>query len=404
VATSSSTKLPAELIELRALALDLRWTWSHEGDALWSAVDAQLWEQTHNPWVMLQTVAVDRLEALVVDQKFRGELSAFAEAREQYLRAPGWFRGTAAASQLGGVAFFSMEFGLGEALPLYAGGLGVLAGDYLKAASDLDIPVTGIGLLYQEGYFRQTVGASGVQQEFFPYNEPAAMPIEPVLMPDGDWLSIGIDLPGRQLRLRVWQATVGRVRLYLLDSNHQLNTAPDRGITAKLYGEGTETRLLQEIALGVGGWRVMAALRPEIEICHINEGHAAFAIVERARQLMLRTDLDFDEALWATRAGNIFTTHTPVAAGFDRFPSDLVHKHLLAIDAASTRARIDIDKVLALGRADRHDEHELFNMAFLAGGARPSASGSAGCTGRSAGRFSNPSTHAGPLRRCRLAM
>ena len=359
-------ELPNEISALRSLALDLRWTWSHGGDALWSYVDEQLWERTQNPWVILQSASAGRLRSLASDERFLEELARFAAAQELYLQTPGWFRGTEGASRLGGVAYFSMEFGLGTALPLYAGGLGVLAGDFLKTASDLDVPIIGIGLLYQEGYFRQIVDASGAQQEFYPYNEPATMPIEPVILPEVGWVRIPLELPGRVVQLRVWQATVGRVRLYLLDSNDVLNSPPDRGITAKLYGGGTEIRLMQEIALGVGGWRVVEALHPEIEICHINEGHAAFAVIERARHLALKEQIEFWDALWVTRAGNIFTTHTPVAAGFDRFHAGLLRKYLPYVEGVLAGHGVELDDVLALGRLSPHDDDEPFNMAYLA--------------------------------------
>ena len=359
-------QLPSEIASLQSVALDLRWTWSHEGDSLWGSVDERLWERTHNPWTVLQGATRERLKQLAADDKFLQKLAAFVNSRQQYLQTPGWFRATEGAARLGGVAYFSMEFGLGAALPLYAGGLGILAGDYLKAASDLDIPVVGIGLLYQEGYFRQLIDANGMQQEFYPYNEPAAMPVEPVILPEDGWLRIGLELPGRVVQLRVWQATVGRVKLYLLDSNDALNSPLDRGITAKLYGGGAETRLMQEIVLGVGGWRVVEQLHPEIEICHINEGHAAFAAIERARQLALKSNIDFWDALWATRAGNIFTTHTPVAAGFDRFPSSLLRKYLPYVEGALHGRGVKLEDVLALGHADQNDPDEPFNMAFLA--------------------------------------
>ena len=333
---------------------------------LWSHVDEQLWERTHNPWAVLQSAPADRLKSLACDQNFLEELARLVAARDLYLQTPGWFHLTEGASQLGGVAYFSMEFGLGAALPLYAGGLGVLAGDFLKTASDLDVPIIGIGLLYQEGYFRQTVNAAGVQQEFYPYNEPATMPIEPVILPEGGWLRIPLELPGRVVQLRVWQVTVGRVRLYLLDSNDVLNSPPDRGITAKLYGGGPEIRLMQEIALGIGGWRVVEALHPEIEICHVNEGHAAFALIERARHLALKQSIDFWEALWATRAGNIFTTHTPVAAGFDQFHIDLLRKYLPYVEGVLAERGVELDDVLALGRLNAKDSNEPFNMAYLA--------------------------------------
>jgi len=362
----SLPQLPGEIASLQSVALDLRWTWSHEGDALWGHVDEKLWERTHNPWTVLQGASRERLKQLAGDEQFQQKLATFVAARQRYLQTPGWFRSSEGAPQLGGVAYFSMEFGLGTALPLYAGGLGVLAGDYLKAASDLDIPVIGIGLLYQEGYFRQFIDANGMQQEFYPYNEPAAMPVEPVFLPEDGWLRIGLEMPGRVVQLRVWKATVGRVTLYLLDSNDALNSALDRGITSKLYGGGSEIRLMQEIVLGVGGWRVVEALHPEVEICHVNEGHAAFAIIERARQLALKSNLDFWEALWATRAGNVFTTHTPVAAGFDRFPAGLLRKYMPYVEGTLHGRGVKLEDVLALGRADQNNPDEPFNMAFLA--------------------------------------
>ena len=377
-------ELPREITILKSLALDLRWTWNHEGDALWSSIDLQLWEKTHNPWVVLQSTSAERLKELACDREFLGELSEFVAAREQYLQTRGWFRSSVDASRLGGVAYFSMEFGLGAALPLYAGGLGVLAGDFLKAASDLDVPVIGIGLLYQEGYFRQLLSTSGAQQEFYPYNEPAAMPIEPVILPDDGWLRVPLELPGRIIQLRVWQVSIGRVTLYLLDSNDVLNNPADRGITAKLYGGGAEMRLMQEIVLGVGGWRVVEALHPEIEVCHINEGHAAFAIIERARRLALKENIDFWAALWATRPGNIFTTHTPVAAGFDQFSADLLRKYLPYVDGVLAGRAVELDDVLALGRLNPRESSEAFNMTYLA------LRGSAMCMGvsRLHGEFS----------------
>lgn len=364
--TTPLLELPSEIASLRSIALDLRWTWSHEGDALWGHIDEKLWERTLNPWTVLMGASRERLKQLAADEKFLEKLKAFETARNEYLSTPGWFRSSNGQSKVGGIAYFSMEFGLGAALPIYAGGLGILAGDVLKSASDLDIPVIGIGLLYQEGYFRQLIDSRGMQQETYPYNEPAAMPVEPVILPENGWLRVGLELPGRIVQLRVWKATVGRVTLYLLDANDPVNSPSDRGITAKLYGGGPELRLMQEIVLGVGGWRVVEALHPEIEICHVNEGHAAFAIIERARQLALKSNLDFWEALWATRAGNLFTTHTPVAAGFDRFPAELLRKYLPYVEGALHGRGVKIDDVIALGRSDPANKDEAFNMAFLA--------------------------------------
>ncbi|HEX4156955.1 MAG TPA: alpha-glucan family phosphorylase [Rhizomicrobium sp.] len=367
--------LPADLSALRTLALDLRWTWSHEADTLWEEVQPELWRRTCNPWIILQNASPARLQMLSEDSAFRAKLRGFMAAREAYHRKPGWFAENGYSEQLNKTAYFSMEFGLGAALPLYAGGLGVLAGDFLKTASDLGVPAIGVGLLYQEGYFRQIVNTAGMQQELYPYNEPATLPIEPVLHENGGWLRIPLELPGRVVLLRVWQANVGRVKLYLLDSNDPLNTPADRGITAKLYGGGPEIRLMQEIALGIGGWRVIEELHRDVEICHINEGHAAFAIIERAHQFAKRSKLSFWEALWATRAGNVFTTHTPVAAGFDAFPTHLLRTYLPYPEADLLRRGVTLEALIGLGRIEPQNAHEPFNMAWLA------QRGSAACLG-----------------------
>ena len=387
---------------LSELALDLRWTWSHEADVFWQQVDPEAWRRTQNPWTILQEISAERLHVLSANRSFVAELERLIRARQDYLETPSWFASTHGTAALSGIAYFSMEFGLGEALPLYAGGLGILAGDFLKTASDLGLPVIGVGLLYQEGYFRQIIDASGAQQEAYPFNDPGSMPIRPARGPDGAWLRICLDLPGRTLQLRIWQALVGRVTLYLLDANDPLNSPADRGITGKLYDAGTEIRLLQEIILGVGGWRVVEALGPEVEICHMNEGHAAFTVLERARAYMRRSGLSFWEALWATRPGNLFTTHTPVAAGFDRFPADLLVKYARYLNSFLAEARIEADELLALGRS-RLDDGEPFNMAYLAvrGSRRPLASAS--CTAASAGESSSRSFRVGRRPRCRSA-
>ena len=336
------------------LATDLRWTWSHAGDALWERIDPHTWEQTRNPFVVLQNLTQENLEALANDAEFMQRLQRLLAAHQDYGRRPGWYGENHAASGLRGIAYFSMEYGLGEALPLYAGGLGVLAGDYLKGASDLGVPVTGIGLLYQEGYFRQTLNEHGWQQEVYPYTEPTSVPVFPVRSQTGAWLHVPVYFPGRVVQLRVWRAQVGRVALYLLDSNDPLNGAADRGITSKLYGGGQEMRLVQEIALGIGGWRVVEALGLPVDVCHLNEGHAAFVTLERARQFMQRSQVDFREALWATRAGNVFTTHTPVTAGFDRFAPELLLKY--GRDYAE-RLGVDPQDLGAMGRSDP-DNHD----------------------------------------------
>ena len=355
--------LPKALAGLGELALDLRWTWSHAGDALWRRVSPEVWARTQNPWIILQDLPSERLAELARDAAFRRALRELMAAREEYRRHPGWYGQTHAGAALRGVAYFSLEFGLGEALPLYAGGLGILAGDCLKTASDLGVPAVGVGLLYQVGYFRQVVDAAGRQQELYPYNDPTSLPIQPVPDPAGGWLHVSLELPGRSLLLRVWQARVGRATLYLLDSNDPMNSPADRGITSELYGGGPELRLMHELVLGIGGWRMLDTLGLEIDVCHLNEGHAAFVVLERARRFMEQERVSFGEAMWATRAGNVFTTHTPVGAGFDRFLPELIEKYF---QEAPGQLGISMAQLLGLGRADSRDSGEPFTMAYLA--------------------------------------
>jgi len=345
------------------LATDLRWTWSHAGDAVWKTMDPLIWEQTENPFVVLQNLSQQRLQELDKDERFKQQLTRLADRHKTYCECPAWFGETHADADLKGVAYFSMEFGLADALPLYAGGLGVLAGDYLKGTSDLGVPVVGVGLLYQEGYFRQVLDHDGWQVEVYPNNDSNSLPIRPVRSHNGAWLHVSLEFPGRRLRLRVWEARVGRVSLYLLDSNDPLNSPTDRGITSQLYGGGHEMRLIQEIALGIGGWRVIEALGLEIDICHLNEGHAAFVTLERARSFMKNHNVDFWTALWATRVGNVFTTHTPVAAAFDTFAFGLLAKY--GHDYAR-HIGLEADELMALGRRNSADNGEPFNMAYLA--------------------------------------
>lgn len=350
--------------QLAELALDMRWSWNHFADDLWRRLDPDLWESTHNPWVVLQTVSRDQLQKVLADPVFRQEVEQLVAAKRKNTEAPAWYQQKHAASPLTGVAYFSMEFMLSEALPIYSGGLGNVAGDQLKAASDLGVPVTGVGLLYQQGYFRQSITKDGTQQALFPYNDPGQLPITPVREPNGEWLRLQIDLPGHTLWLRAWQVQVGRVKLYLLDSNDAANYPTHRGITSELYGGGQELRLKQELALGIGGWRLLSALGIHPEVCHLNEGHAAFAVLERARSFMQATGHPFDIALAATRAGNLFTTHTAVAAGFDHFSPVLMAQYLGSY--AREQLGITLRQLLALGRRDADDPDEMFNMAYLA--------------------------------------
>ncbi len=356
-------EMPPGLEALADLALNMRWSWNHACDALWARLDPSLWQQTHNPWLILQSVSKQQLEALAEEPEFTAQLARLIRQHQETLQEPGWFRENALDQQLSCIAYFSMEFGLTEALPLYSGGLGILAGDCLKTASDLGVPLVGVSLLYQQGYFRQVVDNHGRQHAFYPYNDPLQMPVMPVRDSSGEWLRITIPLPGRPLRLQIWQAVVGRTRLYLLDSNDPLNSPADRGITGELYGGGPEMRLQQELVLGFGGWNLLQALELDPEVTHLNEGHAAFVILARAHSFMQRYDCDFETALTATRAGNLFTTHTPVAAGFDRFNQELMTHYL---GHYCQLLGIDMKHLLSLGQAPGAGPDSSFNMAWLA--------------------------------------
>jgi starch phosphorylase len=349
---------------LTDLALDLRWSFNHSADQLWEQLDPELWELTHNPWVMLQTVSREKLQSVTSDPNFQKLVADLHREKTLAEESESWFQKAHPRSGVSTIAYFSMEFMLSEALPIYSGGLGNVAGDQLKAASNLGVPVVGIGLLYQQGYFRQEIDAQGRQQALYPFNDPGQLPIQPVREPNGEWLRVAIALPGFKLWVRAWQVQVGRVKLYLLDTNDPANLPSFRGITSELYGGGPELRLRQEIVLGVGGWRLLRALGLQPEVCHLNEGHAAFAVLERARSYMEENSKPFDVALAVTRAGNLFTTHTPVEAGFDRFAPSLMERYLGKY--AEEKLSISLDDLLALGRRDRQDSSEPFNMAYLA--------------------------------------
>jgi starch phosphorylase len=359
--------LPTEIDgfdSLAELALDMRWSWNHATDEVWRQLDPELWATTHNPWVVLQTLSRDQIECVVADPAFREKVDDLVRTRRREIATPAWFQQNHSDGKLTCAAYFSMEFMLSEALPIYSGGLGNVAGDQLKATSDLGVPVLGVGLLYQQGYFRQVIDKDGAQQALYPYNDPGQLPITPLREANGEWLRLEIALPGYSVWLRAWQVQVGRVKLYLLDSNDPANIPANRGITSELYGGGPELRLKQELLLGIGGWRLLRALGIAPEVCHLNEGHAAFAVLERARGFMDETGHPFEVALAVTRAGNLFTTHTAVAAGFDRFGPALIDQYLGGY--AEQKLRIPLHDLLALGRENPNDPSESFNMAYLA--------------------------------------
>ena len=359
--------LPAgvEGIETLAdLAIDMRWSWYHLADKLWKRLDPGLWDLTHNPWVVLQTVSQDHLAREMKDPGFLKMIDDVMASKAKRAGEPAWFQRLHSNTPLSCVAYFSMEFMLSEALPIYVGGLGNVAGDQLKSASDLGVPVVGVGLLYQQGYFRQEIDKNGAQQALFPYNDPGSLPITPLRLPNGEWLRLRISLPGYVVWLRTWQVKVGNVKLYLLDSNDPANLPVHRGITSEIYGGGAETRIKQEILLGIGGWKMLRALNISPEVCHMNEGHAAFVVLERASDFMKETGLSFEAALAATRAGNIFTTHTAVAAGFDHFSPSLMEQYFG--EYAKNELKINVNTLMNLGRKNSDDKSEIFNMAYLA--------------------------------------
>ena len=243
------------------LALNLHWSWNHGADQLWERLDAELWEATQNPWVVLRTVSRDKIKALLAEPEFRQRVDALLRQNRESYNSEAWFQKKHPDAALSSVAYFSMEFMLSEALPIYSGGLGNVAGDQMKAASDLGVPVVGIGLLYGQGYFRQDFDSEGRQRALYPVNDPGQLPIRPLRLSNGEWLRLQIQMPGSRIWLRCWEVSVGRTKLYLLDTNDFANTAAHRGITSELYGGDAEMRLKQEIVLGIGGWRLLRALR-----------------------------------------------------------------------------------------------------------------------------------------------
>lgn len=364
MAAPAAIRYAAQYNALQELALDLHWSWSHDTDIIWRKLDPVLWELTHNPYVVLQTVSAERINEVLDQAELRQLVQELLQQKQQHDVAPAWFQQTYGSAPLTAVAYFSMEFMLSEALPIYSGGLGNVAGDHLKAASDLGVPVIGVGLLYQQGYSRQVIDEHGMQQYLFPYNDPGQLPVTALRNEKGEWLRVELALPGYPLWLRAWKVQVGRVMLLLLDSNDAANLPRYRTITSELYGGGPELRLAQEMVLGIGGWQLLEALGLQPEVMHLNEGHSAFAILERASQFMKKHNVPFHVALAATRAGNIFTSHTAIGAGFDCFAPGLIEAFLGGY--ARENLKISVDELLALGRVNPRDEKECFNVAWLA--------------------------------------
>jgi glycogen phosphorylase len=347
--------LPEPLQRLDALASNLRWSWDAPTRELFRTLDPDTWERTaHDPAILLGLVPPARLAALATDADFLRHLDEVVDAHDRYLHEDRWFQHR--DSPLRTVAYFSPEFGITEALPQYSGGLGILAGDHLKASSDLGVPIVGVGLFYRHGYFRQSVSLDGWQQERFPDQDPHALALTYTDV------QITLELGGEPCHVGIWRADVGRTPLYLLDTDLDQNSPAIREITDRLYGGDTEHRLQQEIVLGMGGIRALAALGIEAQVFHSNEGHAGFLGLERIRDLVTTKSLSFAEAVEAVRPGCVFTTHTPVPAGIDRFSRDLMVKYFSSL---ASQCRISIDELLALGHRDETPPDDRFNMAVM---------------------------------------
>jgi len=356
--------LPEALAPLLKIAYDLWWSWRPDAVSLFTRLDAELWRECHhNPVLMLGRVEQSRLDAAARDEGFLTTLRRLASELEEHHSRPTWLSKTAHQPGEWTVAYFCAEFGITECLPIYSGGLGCLAGDHLKSAAELGLPLIAVGLLYRHGYFQQYLNSDGWQQESQPDLDFGNLPVQPVTSERGEQVTVSVRLPGRDVVIGVWQATVGRVPLYLLDTNRPENRSEDRGITGQLYGGDQEMRIKQEIVLGIGGVRALSAIGIQPDVCHMNEGHSAFLGLERIRNLIDEHGVSFDEAREAAAAGHVFTTHTPVPAGIDRFPPSLVERYFR--DEVK-HYKLDMEGLYALGREDVSNKREEFSMAVMA--------------------------------------
>ncbi|MDX2064948.1 MAG: alpha-glucan family phosphorylase [Fimbriimonadaceae bacterium] len=357
--------LPESLAPLKEIASNFRWTWDHASRDLFRAIDKARWDASeHNPVLFVNQLPKERIEQLAHDAAFLERMNECAQALRDYLAKPTWFdRQHPELRARNTIAYFCFEFGLTEGLPIYSGGLGVLAGDHLKAASDLGLPLVGVGLLYNRGYFRQRLTLDGWQQEVYPEYDFYQMPLTLMRTGGGDPIRIDVAFPDRTVTCQIWRADVGRIPLYLLDSNVLENAPADQGITDSLYSGDEEMRIRQEMILGIGGMRALEAVGIKPTVCHMNEGHAAFLSLERIRQFMAEHHCDFRVARHAIVGSNVFTTHTPVPAGFDLFRPDMLERYL---GPTVEKAELPFDQFLRLGRVEPENQGEAFNMAVLA--------------------------------------
>ncbi len=356
--------LPEPLKPLLGVANNLWWSWHPEAVQLFKRVDRDLWEQSnHNPVQMLGHCPQNRLDQLATDDGFLTSMQRVLANLKRHLERKPWL--IRHGKQLGDftIAYFCAEFGLTECLQIYSGGLGCLAGDHLKSASELGLPLVGVGLLYRHGYFQQYLNADGWQQEYYPDLDFANLPVSPVHNNQGRQVTVSVQMPGRDVHIALWKVRVGVIDLFLLDTNLPDNDPADRAITGHLYGGDMEMRIKQEIVLGIGGIRGLEAIGIRPDICHMNEGHSAFLALERIRRLIEQHDLSFDEVRPQAAASHVFTTHTPVAAGIDRFPPEMIQRYFKHYHDS---LRLDIEGLLALGRENVLAKNEFFSMAVLA--------------------------------------
>jgi glycogen phosphorylase len=356
--------LPESLQPLTELAHNFWWLWHPDGVELFRRLDRDLWEQVyHNPVKLLGTISQEKLTVAAEDEGYLAHLSRVYHAFRAHLSEKGWYKKAHGDQPNLLVAYFSAEFGVHESLPIYSGGLGILAGDHLKSASEICLPLVGVGLLYRQGYFQQYLSADGWQQEAYPELDFYNLAVEQMKHDDGNPIHIRVDMPDNAVFCKVWRAQIGRIPLYLLDTNLPENSPSDREITARLYGGGTEMRIRQEIVLGVGGVRALEALQVKPTVFHMNEGHSAFLALERCRVLLDNSPLTFDEARQAVMSTNVFTTHTPVPAGIDTFSPELMLKYFKGFIPS---LKLDDEGFLALGREDVTNKKQGFSMAVLA--------------------------------------
>ncbi len=357
-------QIPERIAAIKELAYNFWWSWRHQADELFRRIDEDIWiESEHNPVLLLGRVGQDRLQELCKDEGFITHLDEVFENYYAYMNTHTWYNRKYGVSDSPLYAYFSMEFGINKCMRIYSGGLGILAGDHLKSASDLGLPLVAVGLCYQQGYFRQYLNPDGWQQERYSINDFYNMPIQQVLNDDGSPLVVEINMLGRPLRIIVWLAKIGRVNLYLLDTNLPENGEDFRWITGQLYGGDREMRIRQEIVLGIGGYRFLSQRGVDPAVCHMNEGHSAFLALERIRTMMNKSDLDFDQARTICASSNNFTTHTSVPAGFDLFSCELMERYFTDY---IRELGIDMGKLLSMGRGTNASDGEPFNMAFFA--------------------------------------